>query len=196
MTPIECTDCGREIGGLTVAVDDSGIVRGEKVGPRYEGRESFVKLVVYRGYGDEAVSLSEYRHARCLPFSQQVQPVEWAEKFVPDTVEELVEYLDYAPTPPAPKLLDALRTFVKATPLDDTAGHAKEQGWQFAVDTYRQWAQLDLRSPAALDASLMTLVHVRNAMYANGVWQPETHAPSRIVFTMLRIFADERLRQS
>jgi len=114
---------------------------------------------------------------------------------IPDTSDDLLQLFE-ATAPPSTLLLDKLREFVGSTPLDDGSGHAIEQGWQFALDTYREWAALDLRQPVVQDASLMTLVHVRNAMLANGAWEPERLVPSRIVFTMLRIYAQERLRQT
>lgn len=113
---------------------------------------------------------------------------------IPDTGDELLKLFEKA-APPSTVLLEKLREFVDGTPLAEGAGHTAEQGWQFAIDTYRDWAGLDLRQPVVQDAALMTLVHVRNAMLANDAWQPEQLVPSRIVFTMLRIYAQERLRQ-
>lgn len=111
---------------------------------------------------------------------------------VPDTAAELLDAFEQT-QPPSSPLLDALRDFT-ALPLPAEAGHVKEQGWQFAVDTYRDWALLDLRADVTLDAALMTLVHVRNAMAVNHAWRPGTNTASTLVHTMLRIFADERLR--
>ena len=114
---------------------------------------------------------------------------------LPETPEDL-QVLFEAYQPPETRLLGILRDFVEHTPLADASGHAREQGWQFALDTYREWAGLDLRTPVVQDASCMTLAHVRNAMLVNGAWSPDTDTASRIVFTMLRIYAAERLRQS
>jgi len=184
---IYCTACGAQIIGLEVQVDREGVVKGEHVNARDQRAQPFVKLVVYDRGAGAGVSRSEYRHAVCEPFDEQVPVV-----VMPNDVASLLEHRREAE--PKSLLLDKLREFVDNTPLADGSGHAKEQGWQFAVDTYHDWAHLDLRDPLMQDAALMTLVHVRNAMYVNGLWSPEDDVPSRIVFTMLRIFAAERLR--
>jgi hypothetical protein len=114
---------------------------------------------------------------------------------IPDTADDLLALLEDA-QPPSTALLGKLREFVESTPLPDNAGHTIEQGWQFALDTYREWGGLDLRQPVVQDAALMTLVHVRNAMLANGAWSPEDDIASRVVWTMLRLYSHERLRQT
>jgi hypothetical protein len=110
---------------------------------------------------------------------------------VPDTVEELLRaQLDES------VLVQQTRSFLEQAEVALESRGALDMTFQFAVDTYREWAQLDLHAPAVLDASLMALVHVRNALRVNGAWHPEgADVASRVVFVMLRFLAEERVRQ-
>lgn len=110
---------------------------------------------------------------------------------IPDTVAELLQAL-----PVDSVLVSQTRDFLDEADVAPSSRGALDATWQFAVDTYREWANLDLHAPAVLDASLMALVHVRNAMRVNGAWHPESEdVASRVIFVMLRFLAEERVRQ-
>lgn len=190
--PIECADCHLTIRGLWLRLDGTGAIRGEFVTPG-DGGQAFVKLVRYNG----EESVTEYRHAICRPFELQATAPEpslrRAEQLVPDTIDDVLAVFEQGP-PAETKLITLLREWAEEAPIPAESRSVGDQGWQFALDTYREWAGLNLLNPAVLDASLMTLVHIRNALFANGLWHPDDSPQARIVYTMLRIFVDQRVR--